>query len=213
MKGRTILSDPTTRGIRVILFDFGGVLAEEGFKNGLMAIGEAAGFSPEAFYRLAAAAVYDSGYVLGKAPESAYWAMVRERTGIASSDEMFRREIFERFRLRPWMLEIVRKLRNRGYNISILSDQSQWLDDLNQRYDFFKEFNNVFNSYHLGKGKKDPSLFSGLASKLGVRASEILFIDDNEGNVERARMQGWNTILYRNKEDFVQEMQEFGLLD
>ena len=73
-----------------------------------MAIGRTAGFSPEAFFETATAAVYDSEYVLGKADESAYWAMVRERTGINGSDKEFRREILERFELRSWMLEIVR---------------------------------------------------------------------------------------------------------
>ncbi len=201
----------TTHKIKAVLFDFGGVLSEEGFREGLIAIGRAARSSPEAFFETAAAAVYDSEYVLGKTDESAYWAMVRERTGISGSDEEFRREILERFRLRPWILAIVRGLRDRGYIVGILSDQSQWLDELDERYDFFKEFHEIFNSYHLGKGKKDPSLFPEIATKLGAKGSEILFIDDNEGNVERARTQGWNAILYRNREDFLEKMKEYRL--
>ena len=207
------LSGLITHIIKAVLFDFGGVLAEEGFREGLMAIGRAARLSPEAFFETAAAAVYDSGYVLGKADESAYWAMVRDRTGIKGPNEEFRRNILERFRLRPWMLEIVRGLRVRGHLVGILSDQSQWLDELDERYDFFKEFHEIFNSYHLGKGKKDPSLFPEIAAKLGVKGSEILFIDDNEGNVQRARTHGWNTILYRNKDDFLERMKEYGLLE
>jgi HAD superfamily hydrolase (TIGR01509 family) len=200
-----------THNIKAVLFDFGGVLSEEGFREGLTAIGRAARLSPEAFFEMAAAAVYDSEYVLGKADEGAYWGMVRQRTGIKGSDAQFRREILERFRLRPWMLEIVRRLRDRGYIVGILSDQSQWLDELDDRDDFFKEFHEIFNSYHLGKGKKDPSLFPEIAAKLGVKGSEILFIDDNEGNVERAGTQGWNTILYRNREDFLEKMTDYGL--
>ena len=33
----------------VILFDFGGVLAEEGFRNGLMALGRLNGLDPNTF--------------------------------------------------------------------------------------------------------------------------------------------------------------------
>ncbi len=201
---------PISRNIKVVLFDFGGVLAEEGFRKGLMAIARAKGLSPEGFFDSAGAAVYDSGYVLGKADESAYWKMVREKTRIDGTDEEFRREILERFQLRPWMLEIVRRLKQRGYVLGILSDQSQWLDDLDKQYDFFKEFDIVFNSYHLGKGKKDPALFDEIATKLDVKSSEILFIDDNEGNIDRARAKGWNTILYRNKGDFLEHMMEYG---
>ncbi len=193
------------------MFDFGGVLAEEGFRNGLMAIALAKGLSPEAFFESAAAAVYASGYVLGKADESAYWKMVREKTGINGTDEEFRHEILERFHLRPWMLQVVRRLKQHGYILGILSDQSQWLDDLDRQHEFFKEFDFVFNSYHLGKGKRDPSLFDEISTKLNIRGSEILFIDDNEGNVERARAKGWNAILYRNKGDFLEKMVEYAL--
>jgi HAD superfamily hydrolase (TIGR01509 family) len=207
------LSTLITHIVKAVLFDFGGVLAEEGFREGLMAIGQAAGLSPEAFFETAAAAVYESQYVLGKADESAYWAMVRERTGINGSDREFRREILKRFKLRPWMLGIVRELRDRGYTVGILSDQSQWLDELNQQYDFFKEFHKIFNSYHMGKGKKDPGLFAEIAAKLGLKGSEILFIDDNEGNVKRARTQGWNAIIYRNREDFLSKMKEYGFCE
>jgi HAD superfamily hydrolase (TIGR01509 family) len=204
------LPTPISRNIKAVLFDFGGVLAEEGFRKGLMAIARAKGLSPEGFFDSAGAAVYDSGYVLGKADESAYWKMVREKTRIGGTDEEFRREILERFQLRPWMLEIVRRLKQRGYVLGILSDQSQWLDDLDKQYDFFKEFDIVFNSYHLGKGKKDPALFDEIATKLDAKNSEILFIDDNEGNIDRARAKGWNTILYRNKGDFLEHMMKYG---
>jgi putative hydrolase of the HAD superfamily len=204
------LSTPIRRNIKAVLFDFGGVLAEEGFREGLMAIARAKGLSPEGFFNSAAAAVYDSGYVLGKADESAYWKMVREKTSIDGADEDFRREILERFQLRPWIFRIVRRLKASGYVTGILSDQSQWLDDLDKQYDFFKEFDVIFNSYHMDKGKKDPALFDEISIKLGAKSSEILFIDDNEGNIERARAKGWNTILYRNKEDFLEQMTEYG---
>jgi HAD superfamily hydrolase (TIGR01509 family) len=204
------LSTPICDSIKAVLFDFGGVLAEEGFRKGLMAIARAKGLSPEEFCNSAAAAVYDSGYVLGKVDESDYWKMVREKTRIDGADEDFRREILKRFQLRPWIFEIVRRLKACGYMTGILSDQSQWLDDLDRQYDFFKEFEVVFNSYHMGKGKKDPALFDEIATKLGVKSSEILFIDDNEGNIERARAKSWNTILYRNRGDFLEQMTEYG---
>jgi HAD superfamily hydrolase (TIGR01509 family) len=204
------LSTSICDSIKAVLFDFGGVLAEEGFRKGLMAIARAKGLSPEEFFDSAATAVYDSGYVLGKVDESDYWKMVREKTRIDGADDDFRREILERFQLRPWMFEIVRRLKASGYITGILSDQSQWLGDLDRQYDFFKEFDVIFNSYHMGKGKRDPALFDEISIKLGVKSSEILFIDDNEGNIARARAKGWNTILYRNKEGFLQQMTEYG---
>jgi putative hydrolase of the HAD superfamily len=58
-------------GIGVVLFDFGGVLYDEGFKNGLKAIARANGLDDEAFVRTANDVIHACGYVVGKATEAA----------------------------------------------------------------------------------------------------------------------------------------------
>jgi putative hydrolase of the HAD superfamily len=197
--------------IQALLFDFGGVLAEEGFREGLMAIARANGLDPASFFRTAADEAYKTGYVVGDAQEGLYWNSLREKTGIRGSDEDLRRELLDRFVIRPWMLDMVRSLRGRVLSVSILSDQTNWLDELNRKYDFFKEFSHVFNSYHLGKGKNDPSLFTDVTRKLGVLPARALFIDDNSGHIERARSRGLNTILYRDREHLVAALAGLGL--
>jgi putative hydrolase of the HAD superfamily len=199
--------------IAVVLFDFGGVLAEEGFREGLKYIARCEGLSPEKFFETASDAVYDSGYVTGNADEHAYWTLVRKLTRIDRSDEYLRNSILDRFKLRPWMLELVRKLRQKGLRVGILSDQTQWLDELNQRYDVFKEFDAVFNSFRIGIGKKDPEVFSLVAQTLGVPPQEILFVDDHEGNISRARSRQFQGIHYSDRQQFTREIERFGLLD
>jgi putative hydrolase of the HAD superfamily len=202
---------PADRRIKAILFDFGGVLAEEGFRQGLMEIARSNGLDPVSFFELASAAAYNTGYALGKADEKIYWDTLREKAGIRGSDEELRREILSRFVIRPWMIDLVRSLRDGLKDVSILSDQTNWLDELEARYGFFQEFTRVFNSYHMGKGKKDPELFSDIARELGLQPSEILFIDDNEGHTAGARSRGLNTILYRDRESLFSELAQLGL--
>ena len=199
--------------VRVLLFDYGGVVAEEGFREGLKASARRAGLDPDAFFELAARAVYDSGYVVGRAEETDYWNAVRARSGIALPDEELRKEIMERFTLRQWMLDLILDLRALGYFVAMLSDQTDWLDQLDRRDDFFQYFDQVFNSYHLGKGKQDPTVFADVARKLDVAPSAILFIDDNPGNVQRARSQGLLTILYRDRESLLRELADYGILE
>ena len=40
-------SDPDVKTINTVLFDFGGVLADEGFRDGLAAIGKLSGLAEE----------------------------------------------------------------------------------------------------------------------------------------------------------------------
>ncbi len=198
--------------IKAVLLDYGGVLAEEGFREGLKAIATASGISADEFFEAGTAAVYDSGYVIGASDEHTYWDMLRDRTGINGTDEQFREEILNRFILREWMLETVRGLKKRGIKVAILSDQTQWLDDLDARDHFFKEFDAVFNSFYLGKGKRDPKIFAEVAAQLAIEPAQLVFVDDNPGHVERARSQGLNAILYTDRESFLAEMTELGLL-
>lgn len=197
--------------ICAILLDYGGVLAEEGFREGLEAIGSSTAMGADEFFRIAADAVYDSGYLTGQADEHTYWDMVRQRTHVERTDEDMRTIILRRFVLRPWMLDVVRNLRASGLTVCILSDQTQWLDYLDERDDFFRDFAHVFNSYYLGKGKRDATIFTDVAARLNVRPEQILFVDDNEGHIRRARSKSLHTILFRDRESFMQEMRGLGL--
>jgi HAD superfamily hydrolase (TIGR01509 family) len=205
------LPDSDGRKIRAVLLDYGGVLAEEGFREGLKAIARGEGLDAEEFFETAREAVYNSGYLTGHADEHAYWALVRKLTGIDQTEEYLRSSILERFELRPWMVEVVRRLRRNGLLVGILSDQTQWLDQLDQRDGFFKEFDVVFNSYHVGISKKSPEIFTQVSEALGVPPQEILFVDDYEGNVARAISQGFFGIHYRDREQFMHEMAGLGL--
>ena len=180
--------------IRVVLFDFGGVLAEEGFREGLYVIAEQHGLDPDAFYQAAQDAVYDSGFVLGRGEEADFWQLLRERFPLAMSDAALTQTILQRFVLRPPMLDAVRALRAAGIRCGILSDQTDWLERLDARHQFYELFDQVYNSYRLGKGKRDPSLFDQVVVDLGVRAEQVLFLDDNPGNVARAQARGLQAV-------------------
>lgn len=187
--------------IGAVLFDFGGVLAEEGFRNGLVALASEQGLAVEQMPEEGMRAVYDSGYVTGRGTVSDFWALLRERTGLAGDDDTLSERILDGFVVRPSMIELVRQLGDKGYVTGILSDQTDWLDTLDGRYHFYDAFDQIYNSYYMGKGKRDVSLFSDVAADLGFAPGEIVFIDDNQANVERARSCGLNGIEFISEED------------
>lgn len=197
--------------IRAVLFDFGGVIAEEGFQEGLYAIAAKFGLDKKRFFQLASEAVYDSGYVTGIGSEKDYWNEVRKHSGIMASDAELQQEILSRFVPREWMLEIVRGIRRQGLKTAILSDQSDWLDQLEARHHFFQYFDAVFNSYHLGKTKRDPTIFNDVLEALKVNAEETLFVDDNINHIDRATAAGLQTCHFEGRADFTRRLQELGL--
>ena len=194
--------------IDIVLFDFGGVIAEEGFKQGLTAVARANGVDEGAFVQAAFDIIYSTGYVLGKAPESEFWDALRRETGVRGDDAFLRNEIFSRFILRDYMIDLVNKLKANGIQVGLLSDQTDLLEELDKKYGFFRLFDYVFSNYRLGKGKRDSSLFDDVARTLNARPDRILFIDDDPGHVDRARQKGWKAMLYIERAGFQKELEE-----
>ena len=198
-----------TSSINLILFDFGGVLAEEGFRNGLIAIAQLNGLEPVSFLHKAYDITFNRGFVLGTVDEKAFWQDLRQQTGIQGDDQKLRNEILSRFIMRGWMLELIKQLHSNSLLLAILSDQTNWLDELDQQHDFFKLFDRVFNSYHMGKSKRDMSLFEDVLAEMGVRSEQSLFIDDSLENIERAQLKGLHTIHYQDRDTFIKSLQSF----
>ncbi len=194
--------------IKAVVFDFGGVLAEEGFRDGLKAIGDKNGLDPDDFYAVAGEFVYQTGYVTGMTDESAYWKAVREKTGITGDDRDLRQEILKRFIVRPEMLKHAERMKSSGIVTAILSDQTNWLDEIDQKEPFFHHFDFVFNSFRMGKGKRDPSIFRDICAAMGLRPGEVLFVDDNIDNIKRAGCEGMKVIHFRGISNFKTEIEK-----
>ncbi len=160
------MSSQPDSGICAILLDYGGVVAEEGFREGLMAIGRSTVLGADRFFEVASDTVYDSGYLIGQAEEHDYWNMVRQRTRVERTDEEMRLIILRRFVLRQWMLDLARNLRSSGYTVCILSDQTQWLDQLDKRDNFFRVLRSGVQFLPLGKGQTRPECVHRRGSQL-----------------------------------------------
>jgi len=195
--------------IKWAVFDYGGVLAEEGFVAGLNAMADREGLDRDFVFQSAREIILSTGYLTGQGSEDAFWDQFKEVTGIKGSPDVLRQEILSRFQLRPWMLELMRKLHALGVGRMILSDQVNWLDELEARDDFFRYFDRVYSSYHLGKSKNDASLFDDLLEWTGVQPHRTVFVDDHPPHVQRAISRGINGIYYTGREDFLSRLAGF----
>ena len=192
--------------IKAVIFDFGGVLSEEGFRNGLKAIGTKHGINPDGLFTTAEELIYKTGYIIAACDESYFWHALREKTGINESDNELREEILIRFSIRPEMIQYVKKLKSCGMITAILSDQTNWLDEIDSREHFFRYFDYVYNSFHLKKSKKDASVFLDTCKAIVFKPEEMLFVDDNIENVNRASYEGLKTIHFENMNRFKKEI-------
>jgi putative hydrolase of the HAD superfamily len=188
--------------IRAVFFDYGHVLTERGFSEVLRGIARDRGLDETAVLTAGLDALYDSGYLTGRGTEEAFWRLLGERAGVEGDPAELTDRVIEAVRLRPGMIDLVRELRRRGLRVFILSDHTDWLERLDARDGFYREFERVFNSWRMGKGKRDGSLFDDVLAAVGVVAEEAVFVDDDPGNVARARSRGLHAILFTDLPSF-----------
>jgi putative hydrolase of the HAD superfamily len=192
--------------ISTVFFDFGGVLAEDGFRTGLLTIAEQQGYDPGWFQRTAVEAIYQCGYVNGLCEEHVFWELLRKNTGHSMKDHSLRRLFVSGYKLWPRMIDYIKKIKTLGFTIILISDHTDWLDELDNENAFFHLFDKVYNSYHIHQSKRDGTLFGYVLSDLGVNPENVLLIDDNTGNIRRANSAGMNVYQFTDTDSFIKNV-------
>lgn len=193
--------------IDVVFFDFSGVIAEEGFVNGLRKIAVRNGFDPDEFQSVATEICYEGGYATGEATESEFWEEVRQKTGLIEPVELLHLEILTEFDIRLWMLEVVDAIRTSGVKTAILSDHTNWLEELDSEHSIYSHFDRVFNSFREGISKRSHDYFHHALRAMDVKPERALLVDDNPSNLLRAGEIGLQTLIYDEHDKVLERLQ------
>ena len=113
-----------------------------------------------------------------------------ERWGIADSyDEVL--AVWLSIEEVPGTHDVVRALRDKGIRCCLATNQDVHRGrHMHGRFAYADLFDEAFYSYELGVAKPDPGYFRAILGRLGAPAHEVLFLDDNQGNVDAARSVG-----------------------
>lgn len=194
--------------IRAAVFDYGGVLIQGG-PSDVVAFGSRTGLPEEVWKPLRRSFFGNDGI----------WARL-ERGEVAFADftAALRREIEaaggsvteeqaasfmgtpdpmgHRSRLRPKMLEAVRRLRAVMPTALLTNNVREWRAGWEAVLEPATLFDVVIDSSEVGARKPEPAIYEITREKLGVAHDEIFFLDDIGQNLKAARALGWNTELY-----------------
>jgi epoxide hydrolase-like predicted phosphatase len=110
-------------------------------------------------------------------------------------------------RLNTELLEyIVKDLKPKGYLIGMLSNNTSDLRDRLAMQEIDGIFDQIIISAEEGYQKPHEPIFEALFRKLGVRPEEVVFTDDNTKPLEKAEIIGYVPILFKNTEQFIEEL-------
>ena len=188
--------------ISLILFDFGGVIAPEGFQLGVLKLALEFGIPFEKMYELAGnRAALESGYSRGKISEKEYWKILAGLMGTDKDLMEYRYVFLDNFQPRKDMMSLIKKLRP-DYDLGIFSDQTNWIYDLDEKYDFMKYFDYKFISFDTGYTKHDDQFYNMPSSRTDIKKENILVVDDKPRVIERVIKSGMNGYRFTSVSEF-----------
>lgn len=99
-------------------------------------------------------------------------------------------------------VDILEELKNRHYHVYALTN---WPDEtfslVQEKYEFLKWFEGIVVSGREKLVKPDPRIFTRLLERYNLRATNCIFIDDNQANISKAADLGFETILFTTPDD------------
>lgn len=195
--------------MKAVIFDFGNVIINIDVPRTFEAFSQISGKSPQKIKALFEQFDVFRRYELGFYKDDEFRESIRQIIGFPFNDK----EIDEAWNallldVPPSRIELI-KLLSINYELFLLSNTNSihinFCDQL-----FFRQFGiknvkslfkKAFYSFELGLYKPDPKIYQYVLNDIGFNKKEVLFLDDNQQNIEAAKAVGIPSHLITKEED------------
>lgn len=188
------------KNIKYIIYDVGGVLLD--WKSGLRVVANKLSVPEQEL--LDFLLQYLDDLELGNITDDIFWKATKEHfKTVISAIELGNLWVTKQSRIDAgWNL--VYQTQKMGYPLGIFTNN--WLgvmENLIKNNNDFRLFSFIFDSSQEKCKKPEPKAYTAVMGALGLEPKDILFIDDNESNINTAKETGWNTFLYKGDLDSI----------
>lgn len=177
--------------IKLIAFDLFGVLISEGHMvtHALMPL------LPKTIEKSSVRSYYND-YTVGHIDEATFWQGINQ-----ANNHQLRHDFLAQFELDPDMKKVINHLQY-DYRCAILSNlAADWADVLDQKFNFSEQFSPMIISGKVKAQKPEFAIYQHLIQQSGIKAENIVFIDDRLENLQSAHQLGMSTIHYQREPD------------
>jgi HAD superfamily hydrolase (TIGR01509 family) len=201
-----------TKKIAAIGFDWGGVIFVTPGRPFSEMAAETAGVSLEEFNR----AYFLHNHLHNKGTHSYEEMSIEILKALGKEDRI---EAYRTFlnnlpspQVDQRMLQLVRLLKEKGFKVGLLSNNSIKGADEARKIDLDSLFDTVIFSAEIGVMKPEPEAFLELARRLNVNITELAYIDDAEKSLSRASEIGYEPILYTGFAELLEQLKTLNVI-
>ncbi len=181
-------------GPKAVAFDWGGVFTVGTFdSNAVVALADLIGVSADELEPTYLRLMVD--FEAGAHGLDGFHRRFSEATSSRTDPERFRKVFLGAVRERPETYALVAALPAR-LRLGVLSNNVAELCDLVRDDPRLSRVETFVFSNEIRVRKPDPAAYQALVDGLGEEPSEVVFVDDNAGNVEAAKRFGLRAVLF-----------------
>jgi epoxide hydrolase-like predicted phosphatase len=187
--------------IRAVFFDFGGVIMRTEYQSPRQKLAERFNMDYDEIDK----AVFGSDSArrasLGEITEDAHWSAVLKRFKQPASEmQVFRNNFFGGDVIDHNLVEYIRSLRGK-FHTGLISNAWSGLRDFITKENLIDLFDTVIISAEIGVVKPSARIYEAALEQAKVGASEAVFVDDVQVNIEACEKIGMKGILFNDPEE------------
>jgi epoxide hydrolase-like predicted phosphatase len=194
--------------IKAILLDIGGVLWHPKERPLSANWATRCGLIPKEFDDIVYNSEWGSQALVGSITGEEMWERIGNKLGLSLVERV---QCEEEYWAGIWDTEILdycQRLKSM-YKLGILSDAESNAREKAKPWIHEALFDAIVFSSEVGVCKPDPRIFQSALAQLGVEASETVFIDDRERNINGAKALGIHAIHYKTTNQVLAAIQEY----
>lgn len=182
--------------IKVVAFDYGGVLGTEAddWNGTFKKVLEISGLSNDDMLQIWQR--HWQNLVVGKEEISSFWMDVGKKNDV--DPEKLRETYNDSITINNEVFDFAKSLRFKFKLIVLSNDTKDWMNAKISRFKLLETFETVYCSANVGYSKPNKEIYEYVLKDQNIRPEELLFIDNQENNIEAAKQLGIKTILFKN---------------
>lgn len=149
-------------------------------------------------------------FTKGEIKEDEFWDGLLKSIDKKYNKNILHKIVIDQFKPIKEMQFLLDKLKIK-YKVILFTNQTDWIYELNKKFDFFKEFDAVLVSRDVGFQKPEKEFFELLIKNSDCDPTEIIFVDDTHNYGKLAKKMGMKFIHFQNQNQLEQELRKLGV--
>jgi len=196
-----------------IIFDFGGVIVNDGRKFTYEVLAKKFKVSYKQIERAVEKAMPD--YETGRIDNLEFFRRIARALKFSGQMEGFETlwdDVYARkSRIDRNVQKLIKRLKDSGYRLALLSNTEPGRAKYNRENYRYRYFDLICLSSEVGVAKPDKRIYKLVLNQLKLKANKCIFVDDKEKYLLPARKLGIHTIQYKNYKQLERDLKTLGI--